>query len=100
MSADVHALPGVVQSSRKQAWLDQVAQAYDKFVARRGAEPDGMIVLHLGDSIVRSSWHVDGPFKETGFISAALLIAAEHLRRQAYVDELEEGRPVDTDPAA
>jgi hypothetical protein len=81
MSAEVVALPGVHTSDKKQAWLDQVAQAYDAFMAVGEGEPDGLVFIALNHTgACKTSWTFDGPWLNVPSW-AAVLLAADLLTR-------------------
>lgn len=78
MSAIV-ALPGVVQSSTKQQWLDFMARQFDAFVEEYAALPDNLVLVMSDDRHWGVTWvlHEEG----THFTRAgALLLAAEKIR--------------------
>lgn len=74
-----------VSSDQKTAWLDQVAQAYDKATAALGHEPGALIFVAIDREGITSSWDMHGAWREYP-VSATLLYAANHLRREADGD--------------
>jgi hypothetical protein len=75
-------LPWTTQSDAKAAWLDQVAQCYDRFAADYGHEPTSLVFVALSKTNRSTSWYVD----KTQSATATILYAAETLRRDAYGD--------------
>lgn len=84
LESNVVPLGKATQSDRKSAWLDQVAQGWDKFVDKHGHEPEAMFFVQVCSTEVMSSWLIDRGGWQDVAASAAVLTAAEHLRREAY----------------
>jgi hypothetical protein len=81
--ADVVPFKGAVQSARKAQWLDHMAQGYDSFLENYGSEPDAFVFVFIGPGSIKSGWDIEDPFKQTRWNSMVLLLAAEHLSREA-----------------
>lgn len=86
--SEIVALKGVVmQSDRKSAWLDLVAQLYDSFCEKHDREPGSVAVFMLCDRFVEATWDIGEPWRDIpAGAHAAMLIFADHLM-QSIGDE-------------
>lgn len=92
MSDNVVSFNGVQSSSAKQAWLDQVAQAWDSFVAEHKSEPKAMFTVMLGTTYLgseecmtyKSTWDIQKPWLGVpGCARGLLLLVSDMFRKEA-----------------
>jgi hypothetical protein len=81
--SNVVAFGNATDSVRKRSWLDQLAKRYDDYVQEHGSEPDAFVFVLVGPGQIASGWDIHEPFVQTRWNSMILLLASEHLNREA-----------------
>lgn len=80
---NVISLGNAIRTDRKQAWLDQAAQAYDAFVEEHSREPEARLLVFIAGNAWKVGWDIGLPWSEVpGSGHGLILMASEALRAQ------------------